>query len=60
MIGPNGAGKTTAFNCVTGLFPITGGDVLLDGRSIAGLPPHRITTARHRAHLPEHPPLLVS
>ncbi len=25
MIGPNGAGKTTAFNCVTGLFPITVG-----------------------------------
>ena len=43
MIGPNGAGKTTAFNCVTGLYPLSGGDVLLDGRSIAGQPPHRIT-----------------
>jgi branched-chain amino acid transport system ATP-binding protein len=43
MIGPNGAGKTTAFNCITGLFPITSGDVQLDGVSIAGLPPHRIT-----------------
>ena len=43
MIGPNGAGKTTAFNCVTGLYPITSGDVLFDGRSIAGQPPHRIT-----------------
>lgn len=43
MIGPNGAGKTTAFNCVTGLFPITSGAVTLDGVSIAGLPPHRIT-----------------
>jgi branched-chain amino acid transport system ATP-binding protein len=43
MIGPNGAGKTTAFNCVTGLFPTSGGDILLDGVSIAGLPPHRIT-----------------
>ena len=43
MIGPNGAGKTTAFNCVTGLFPITSGAILLDGESIAGIPPHRIT-----------------
>ena len=43
MIGPNGAGKTTAFNCVTGLFPITSGDIRLDDVSIAGLAPHRIT-----------------
>jgi branched-chain amino acid transport system ATP-binding protein len=43
MIGPNGAGKTTAFNCITGLYPTTSGDVLFDGRSITGQPPHRIT-----------------
>ena len=43
MIGPNGAGKTTAFNCVTGLYPITSGRVLFDGHSITGQPPHRIT-----------------
>ena len=43
MIGPNGAGKTTAFNCITGLYPVTSGSVVFDGRSISGLPPHRIT-----------------
>lgn len=29
LIGPNGAGKTTFFNCVTGIYKPTGGDVLL-------------------------------
>jgi len=43
MIGPNGAGKTTAFNCITGLYPVTGGDVRFMGRSLVGRPPHWIT-----------------
>lgn len=42
MIGPNGAGKTTAFNCVSGLLLVSGGDIRFQGRSIVGLPPHRI------------------
>jgi branched-chain amino acid transport system ATP-binding protein len=43
MIGPNGAGKTTAFNCITGLYPVTAGEITFGGRNIVGLPPHRIT-----------------
>ncbi|HEX3607240.1 MAG TPA: ABC transporter ATP-binding protein [Candidatus Dormibacteraeota bacterium] len=43
MIGPNGAGKTTAFNCITGLYPVSAGDVRFCGRSIVGLAPHLIT-----------------
>jgi ABC-type multidrug transport system fused ATPase/permease subunit len=45
IIGPNGAGKTTLFNCVTGVFTPTSGDISLDGRSLLGRKPHQITEA---------------
>lgn len=42
LIGPNGAGKTTLINMISGLVPLTKGDILLEGEPINGLPPHRI------------------
>lgn len=34
LIGPNGAGKTTLFNCVTGVYPITSGEMYFKGERI--------------------------
>ncbi|MBI9088940.1 MAG: ABC transporter ATP-binding protein [Desulfobacterium sp.] len=48
LIGPNGAGKTTFFNCITGIYTPTGGDICIspDGGTkerINGLKPNVVT-----------------
>jgi branched-chain amino acid transport system ATP-binding protein len=45
LVGPNGAGKTTLFNVLMGLCAPSTGRVLLQGRPLAGLAPHRVCRA---------------
>jgi len=41
LLGPSGCGKTTTLRMVAGFVAASAGDILLDGQSILGLPPHR-------------------
>ena len=41
LLGANGSGKSTALNTISGFVRPSKGDILLDGESIAGLPPHK-------------------
>ncbi|MCF6335255.1 MAG: ABC transporter ATP-binding protein [Spirochaetales bacterium] len=48
LIGPNGAGKTTFFNCVTGVYTPTSGDIFIapnktSPQRINGLKPNKVT-----------------
>jgi branched-chain amino acid transport system ATP-binding protein len=42
LIGPNGAGKTTLFNCITGYYPPSRGDVVFKGVRLNGLQPDAV------------------
>jgi branched-chain amino acid transport system ATP-binding protein len=42
LIGPNGAGKTTLFNCITGFYPPSRGEVLFAGHRVNGLTPDKV------------------
>nr|HMN68586.1 ABC transporter ATP-binding protein [Bdellovibrionales bacterium] len=51
LIGANGAGKTTTLRAISGLLP-SRGEILLNGGSIAKLPPHKLNGAG-LVHSPE-------
>ena len=53
VIGPNGAGKTTLMRVISGLIPVVTGEMTFDGRSLTGLPAHRIVE-QGIAHVPEN------
>lgn len=42
VIGPNGSGKTTLFNCISGVYQPTAGEVRFQGKSLNGLSPDAI------------------
>jgi len=52
LIGSNGAGKTTTLKTISGLLKPKSGEILYEGRNIAGLPPHEIVK-RGLSHVPE-------
>ena len=43
LVGANGAGKSSTLNAISGLIPIKGGSIRIDGQSSAALKPHEIT-----------------
>jgi branched-chain amino acid transport system ATP-binding protein len=43
LIGANGAGKTTTLKTISGLRPVTSGQILFDGQDIAKVPAHERT-----------------
>ena len=51
LLGANGAGKTTTLRAIAGLLPyergrLTAGSIVLDGRRVDGVPPHRLARRR--------------
>jgi branched-chain amino acid transport system permease protein len=45
LLGPNGSGKSTFINVVSGHYLPTAGEIVFEGRNLAGLPAHRIAAA---------------
>jgi len=43
IIGSNGAGKTSTLMAISGLAPVTGGEILMEGQAITRTPAHEVT-----------------
>jgi branched-chain amino acid transport system ATP-binding protein len=53
VIGPNGAGKTTLMRVISGILPMQGGTMSIEGREVGRLPAHRVVE-QGIAHVPEN------
>ena len=54
FIGHNGAGKTTTLRCVAGIISFDGGEIYVDGHSVADEP---LNCKRSMAYVPDNPDL---
>ncbi len=54
LVGPNGAGKTTTLRAMTGIIPMSGGAVAIDGFDLSQSP---IEVKRRTAYVPDDPQL---
>jgi branched-chain amino acid transport system ATP-binding protein len=52
LLGANGAGKSTTLRTISGLVTPKSGDILFEGKSVKGLPPHKIVK-KGISHCPE-------
>jgi branched-chain amino acid transport system ATP-binding protein len=53
VVGPNGAGKTTLLRVISKLIEPRGGDIRMEGTSLAAVPAHEVI-AHGIAHVPEN------
>lgn len=59
LLGPSGCGKSTTLRMIAGLEEVTGGDILVAGRSMVGLPPQRRNIGVAFENYALYPPLTV-
>jgi len=59
ILGPSGCGKTTLLRMIAGFLEPTSGEILIGGRSMRGVPPHRRPTSLVFQHLALFPLMTV-
>jgi oligopeptide/dipeptide ABC transporter ATP-binding protein len=51
LVGETGCGKSTLARCITGLYPVTSGHVVLDDIELTGMPKRRLRLMRRRMQM---------